>query len=85
MRIFNRLVRTLISLTLSGTFLLPANGFAAETTVLNLPVPGSMVGISPKFVPTIVKGITIYPNDPFKFDFIVDTGDANLSGQAFKD
>ena len=57
---------------------------AAGTTVLNLPAPGTMVFISPKFTPTIVKGISIYPNDPFKFDFIIDAGDSKLSGEAFK-
>ncbi|HPB67700.1 MAG TPA: amylo-alpha-1,6-glucosidase, partial [Candidatus Omnitrophota bacterium] len=31
-----------------------------------------------------IKGITIYPDDPFKFDFIMNTGNSGLEGEAFK-
>ncbi len=58
---------------------------AAEPAVLNLPAPGTMVATSEQFVPAIVKGINFYPNDPLKFDFIIDTGHSKLSGPAFKD
>jgi hypothetical protein len=47
----------------------PAFGGAGE---LRLPVPGVMVQLSPEFNPSILKGVTIHPEDPFKFDFILD-------------
>ncbi len=50
-----------------------------------LPEAGIMVNMTPKFDPMVVKGIKLYPDDPFKFDFIVDTGDMNLSRNQIKD
>jgi len=44
---------------------------------LRLPVPGVMVALSPTFNPPILKGITVHPENPFKFDFILDKGDGN--------
>ena len=58
---------------------------AAQTVVFSLPSPGVRVGLSPEFIPTILKGIKIYPDNPFKFDFIVDTGDSNLQSQPLKE
>jgi len=42
-----------------------------------LPAPGTMVHLSPKFNPPILKGIKVHPENPFKFEFILDQGDAN--------
>ena len=50
-------------------------------SILNLPSIGSMVSLSSPFTPTIVKGLTIYPDNPLQFDFIVDKGDDNLEGE----
>ena len=50
----------------------------------NLPAPGTMLSVSPSFTPTILKGIIVHPNEPFQFDFIVDTGDAGLKGEELK-
>ncbi len=41
----------------------------------NLPAPGVMVHLSPEFSPAILKGIKVHPDQPFKFEFILDTGD----------
>ena len=35
-----------------------------HTPLLNLPAPGTMVSLSPIFNPPIIKGITIYPENP---------------------
>ena len=40
-----------------------------------LPAPGTMVPLSPEFTPPILKGIKIHPDNPFRFDFILDKGD----------
>lgn len=53
-------------------------------TVLNLPQPGTMVSISPVFNPPIITGITIYPDNPLRFDFLVDIGDDQLQGEALR-
>ncbi len=39
-----------------------------------LPVPGTMVNLSPAFDPVLIKGLKIHPENPFLFDFIIDTG-----------
>lgn len=43
-----------------------------------LPEPGVMVRLSPKFDPPILKGIKIHPDNPFRFDFILDKGNDSL-------
>ena len=40
--------------------------------------------LSPAFTPTLVRGIRVYPDNPFTFDFIVDSGDTGLTGDALK-
>jgi len=39
-----------------------------------LPTPGTMVRLSPQFNPPILKGIKVHPENPFKFEFILDQG-----------
>ena len=56
----------------------------AHADVLNLPAPGSMINLSPVFEPALIKGLIIHKNNPFLFDFIVDTGHSGLSGDALK-
>jgi len=51
----------------------PAYGGADD---FRLPAPGVMVHLSPSFNPFILKGIKVNPSNPFKFDFILDRGDA---------
>jgi len=40
-----------------------------------LPAPGVMVHLSPPLDPPILKGIKVHPDNPFRFDFILDKGD----------
>jgi len=51
---------------------------AHADTVLGLPQPGTMVNLSPAYVPVIVKGLRVHPENPVLFDFIVDTGNTGL-------
>jgi len=85
--IFNKFISGFVAFTFLFTLVLPQGVTYAQInpTVLNLPVPGSMVSMSPGFTPTIIKGITIHPDDPLKFSFVIDTGDENLQGNAFKE
>ena len=57
----------------------------ARAEDFRLPVPGVMVHLSPLFNPPILKGIKIHPDNPFRFDFILDKGDSQLSKNALKD
>ena len=47
----------------------------AQAQAFKLPSPGVMVHLSPEFNPPTLKGIKVYPDDPFRFDFILDQGD----------
>jgi hypothetical protein len=44
-----------------------------------MPMPGVRLGLGPEFAPAVLKGITIHPENPLMFDFIIDRGDKVLS------
>jgi len=71
----------LLAFILSSIF--PNPSFAQ--TLLNLPTPGVMVTPTPAFVPAILKGVKIYPDNPLRFDFILDTGDSKVAGEELKE
>ena len=50
-----------------------------------LPAPGVMVHLSPDFSPAILKAIKVHTDNPFRFDFILDKGDSELSKDQLKD
>ncbi len=45
---------------------------------LDLPPVGTMVHLSPAYVPPTLKGIIVHPENPFQFDFILDSGDTKM-------
>ena len=51
---------------------------------LSLPEPGKMVALSPAYKPVTMQGLTLHPENPFLFDFIVDTGESRLSPEQLK-
>ncbi len=58
---------------------MPPQGFAQTISAVGLmPQPGTMVTVTPAFTPAYLWGMTIHPNEPFKFDFLVQKGDENL-------
>ena len=66
-----------------------ANTFGPFPTVqaqdYRLPAPGVMIHLSPSFDPPILKGIKVHPDNPFKFEFILDRGESELSNDQLKD
>jgi len=48
-------------------------------------MPGVMVHLSPPLDPPILKGMKIHPDDPFRFEFILNKGDSELSNDQLKD
>jgi len=53
----------------------------AQAQEFQLPVPGVMLHLSPGFIPAELKGITVHPENPLMFDFIIYRGDKVLSNQ----
>ncbi|MFH0753192.1 MAG: hypothetical protein V2A70_01350, partial [Candidatus Omnitrophota bacterium] len=58
----------------------------ALAQVLGLPEPGSMVSSSVTYMPVIMQGVALHPENPLLFDFIMDSGDSLLesNSDAFK-
>jgi len=54
-------------------------------TMLNLHVPGTMLSVTAEFEPALVCGLSIHPEDPLKFDFIVDPGEGHLKGESLRE
>jgi len=74
-------VLTLVSFLLTG-IIGPMPLYAQD---YYLPAPGVMVRLSPPLNPPILKGIKVNPENPFRFDFILDKGDNELSNNQLKD
>ncbi len=49
-----------------------------------LPEPGILLEPSAAFSPALMTGMTIHPENPLEFDFIVDTGEDHLQGEELK-
>ncbi|MDD3375317.1 MAG: FHA domain-containing protein [Candidatus Omnitrophica bacterium] len=81
-RILFKTISLIVLACFFATVVIPSQALAQG--VLGLPVPGTMVSLSPVFTPTILRGIRVYPNNSLKFDFIVDSGDTGLTGTALK-
>ena len=47
-------------------------------TVPLMPKPGTMVNLSPAFIPAHLQGITIHPDNALKFDFLIHKGEGGL-------
>jgi hypothetical protein len=78
-----KLIASCICAAFSLNMMVPPS-YAQAVTRLNLPVPGMMIAPTPAFEPTLVRGMMIYPDNPLKFDFIIDRGEENLSEEEFK-
>ncbi|MBF0571999.1 MAG: hypothetical protein HQL12_09045 [Candidatus Omnitrophica bacterium] len=56
----------------------------AQAQDYRLPAPGVMVHLSPPLDPPILKGIKVHPENPFRFDFILDKGEGTFSNDQLK-
>jgi len=82
-----RIICAFIALTFIFSIIVPPTPIYAQAlpqSILNLPLPGNMVSLTPGFNPPLVKGITIYPDNPLRFDFLVSPGDNQLQGVEFR-
>jgi len=79
--IIYKILSGFIAFTFLFTLILPPAYAQVLQGAVNLPVPGTMVMLSDPHVPCIIKGVTVYYDNPFQFDFIVDTGNDRLDTQ----
>lgn len=81
----NKAFISILSIALIFTALPPISVEAQEFSISQFPAPGSMVAPAADFVPLTLKGLVIHPEDAFKFDFLMDTGNSHLKGKLLKD
>ena len=46
-----------------------------------LPAPGKLVSLTPSFAPPLIRGLKVFKDNPFKFEFVMSQGD-DAPGQA---
>ncbi len=80
-----RIVSFVVLLAFLLTGVIGPVAFALAQEVILLPQPGTRVNLSPGFAPALLKGLKIYPNDPFRLDFILDKGDTDGSVNKLQD
>ncbi len=83
-RLACRVLSAFIAFTFSFTSVVPP-AYAQSIASLNLPAPGAMVTPSVAFAPVLLKGMTIHPDNPLQFDFIIDSGNTNFTQDQIKD
>jgi len=70
-----RLISSWIIFSFVTSTVIPPSAYAQA---LNLPAPGLMVLTTPAYMPVMMKGVQIHPDNPLLFDFILDTGKSSL-------
>ncbi len=75
-----KLYKFIASILITALIMPDARLYAQVT----LPAPGTRLALSPVFAPPLLKGIKVYRNDPFRFDFILDKGDAKAEGDSLR-
>jgi len=75
----------IIAVFLTGTSgvraAVPASELTPAAEAYRLPEPGARVHLSSPLDPPLLKGIKVYPGNPFRFDFILDSGSHTLLKQ----
>jgi len=56
----------------------------AQASIMGLPQPGAMVDLSPSYVPLMITGLSLHPENPLLMDFIVSTGNSGLNTDQVK-
>ena len=83
MKDLKRILRRSVAVTLILAFML-TDVRAYAQGVIQLPPPGTRLALGPVFAPPLLKGIKVFRNDPFRFDFILDKGDTPSSEEQDK-
>ena len=75
-----KIISFLVLVTFIVSCIMPPRGFAQSLTAMGLmSQPGVPVALSAAFTPAQLWGMSIHPNEPFNFDFLVQKGDARFT------
>jgi hypothetical protein len=64
-----------------GSVIFPQTSLALS---INLPIPGHMVKTTSSFLPSLVKGIKIDPQNPLVFEFLIQPGQRSMNNDQKK-
>jgi len=78
-----RFISTLVTVSFIASYYQPI--YAQNFSINQLPMPGTMVSVSPSVEPALIRGLTVHKDNPFLFDFIVDPGQSKMSKADLKD
>ena len=74
---FRRIPSAVLVVCFAFTLIIPPSQ-AHAGNLLELPQPGTMVNLTPAYMPVMIKGMKVHPENPLLFDFILDTGNSGL-------
>lgn len=83
----SRRIAFVVLLTFTSSEIFPPSFISTKAyaqTILDLPVPGTILNLSAPLTPPILRGLTLHLENPFRFDFIVDQGETGLKGDDLK-
>ena len=72
----------LVAFLVTGSGIPVRQAYAQE--LFQLPQPGTRISLSPAFAPPLLKGVKVYPDNPFRLDFILDKGNSLSSADELK-
>lgn len=78
----SKIIFSIVLVSFCGTSLGMPAGFAAGT--VPLPQAHALAPLSARYTPPLLVGIQFYPDNPLKFDFIINKGDDALSADALQ-
>jgi SAM-dependent methyltransferase len=88
-RPLSRFIAFFTVVAFSFSLIVPPGSYAQNPSipagVPGLPVPGTLVPSSAGYMPVLIQGMTLHPDNPLKFDFIVDTGNSGLQSEDLTD
>ena len=80
---YSRLISLCLIVTFMTTMVITPRALS-QAGVMGLPQPGTMVDLSPAYVPLMITGLTVHPENPLLMDFIVSTGNSGLNADQVK-
>ncbi|MDP8213229.1 MAG: hypothetical protein P9X22_08095 [Candidatus Zapsychrus exili] len=83
----NNILRKILSCTIIFALFICNIGLVSPSfaqTALNVASTEAILPLSPQFNPILIKGITPNVDNPLEFNFIIDTGDIDVKGEALE-
>ena len=82
---YTRLISLCLMVTFVMTMVVTPRASYAQGGIMGLPEPGTMVDLSSAYVPLMLTGLKVHPDNPLLMDFIVSTGNSGLKADQVKD